>query len=129
MTGVGRAGFNIGVGTLLFLNSDILSTIAGCALIASGLILLYLSKVKNMSDVELNRAMSVYASDRTSYLRDAAPTSVNDSAPIQPDYSSSEVIAQVSHDSRDSYYSSGYDSRHAIGDSYREDQNWNWYQN
>ena len=59
LTGIGKGGFNIFVGTLLFLNegassnNSAMNMIAGWALIASGAAFLFLSKVKNMSDDEM----------------------------------------------------------------------------
>ena len=67
LSGIGKGVFNIFIGTLLFLNhadngkTSIYNTIVGSALIFSGLMFIFLSKVKNMSDEDMTRALSVYA--------------------------------------------------------------------
>ena len=65
LSGLGKGVFNIFIGTLLFLNhagdTDIYNMAMGSALIVSGLIFIFLSKVKNMSDADMTRALSVYA--------------------------------------------------------------------
>ena len=65
MTGVGKGCFNIFVGGIMMFNAvsgaNILYSICGWCLIASGFIFLFLSRVKKMSDEDLERAMSVYA--------------------------------------------------------------------
>ena len=61
LTGMGKGLFNMFVGSLLFVNSDSLMIVAGWAMIASGLIFIFLSRVKKMSDDDLNRAISLYA--------------------------------------------------------------------
>ena len=53
MTGVGKGIFNAFVGTLLFMNDDTPSIIMGWAMIVSGLIFIFLSKVKKMSDEDM----------------------------------------------------------------------------
>ena len=64
MTGVGKGFFNIFVGSLLFFTNErgkILSTntIMGSAMIFAGLIFIFLSKHKKLSDEDINRAISV----------------------------------------------------------------------
>lgn len=54
LTGVGKGCFNIFVGTLLMVNiDDIISEIMGVIAVASGLLFLFLAKVKHMTDEEL----------------------------------------------------------------------------
>jgi hypothetical protein len=67
LSGIGKGVFNIFIGTLLFLNHDssggtgLYNELMGGALLVSGLIFIFLSKVKNMSDEDMTRALSVYA--------------------------------------------------------------------
>ena len=66
LTGVGKGVFNIFVGTVLFLDQDdLLFTIMGWAMILSGIIFVFLSKVKNMTDEDLDRALSIYSDGKT----------------------------------------------------------------
>lgn len=53
LTGIGKGFFNIFVGTLLLLNGDTASFLMAWAMIGSGFALLFLSKVKKMSDEDL----------------------------------------------------------------------------
>ena len=60
MTGIGKGLFSIFTGTLLLINVDSsASTIMGYAMILVGCILIFLSKFKNMTDDQMNRAMSL----------------------------------------------------------------------
>ena len=61
LTGLGKGLFNIFVGTLLFLNNNVMSNILAFSMIGSGIVFLFLSKVKKMSDEDLQRALSVMA--------------------------------------------------------------------
>ena len=69
MTGLGKGFFNMFVGTLLFLNGDTASDLMGWAMIISGCIFIFLSRVKNMSDSDLERAMSVYADNNKAVMK------------------------------------------------------------
>ena len=60
LTGMGKGFFKIFVGLLLFINNTTPTDIMGAAMIFSGGILIFLSKYKNMSDDDLNRALSLY---------------------------------------------------------------------
>ena len=64
MTGVGRGLFNIFVGSLLFFTDQSNSTFTlaffmGWFIMIGGLIFLFLSKFKQLSDEDINRAVSV----------------------------------------------------------------------
>ena len=62
MTGFGRGCFNIFIGTMLFVfdeQSSFKTFILGWAMILGGLIFIFLSKFKNISDEDLQRAVSV----------------------------------------------------------------------
>ena len=72
MTGIGKGLFNVFVGTLLFLNADTMSYIMGGAMILSGFVFLFLSKVKNMSDDDLHRALSVYADQNKAQMKNSS---------------------------------------------------------
>ena len=78
MTGVGKGIFNCFVGTLLFLNEDDgAATIMGWAMIGSGCAFIFLSKVKNMSDDDMQRALSVYGEANKKAMRQAAVKTAN----------------------------------------------------
>ena len=78
MTGIGKGLFNVFVGTLLFLNADTMSYIMGGAMILSGFVFLFLSKVKNMSDDDLHRALSVYADQNKAQMKKKGAKFAND---------------------------------------------------
>ena len=60
MTGMGKGFFNVFVGSLLCsINKELLNLIMGPCIMGSGLIFIFLSMFKNMSDDELQRAVSV----------------------------------------------------------------------
>ena len=109
LTGVGKGAFNIFVGTLLFLNEGakadgaVMNLIAGWALIASGLAFLFLSKVKNMSDDEMQRALSVYADQQKAGMKqgakDFAHNHKDDAKKLA--YDNKDVIAAVAYDNKD----------------------------
>ena len=113
LTGIGKAFFNIMVGTLLFLNAGVVSQISAWALIVAGLLFLYLSKVKQMSDVDLNRAMSVYAENNTSYLKNSAKKYAHEHKDDirQAAIDHKDVIAQVAYDNREAIDQVAYDNR------------------
>ena len=70
MTGVGKGIFNIFVGTLLFLNEDDgACKLMGWAMIGAGFAFIFLSKVKNMSDDDMVRALSVYGEQNKKAMR------------------------------------------------------------
>ena len=103
MTGVGKGLFNIFTGTLLLLNvGSTASTIMGYSMIASGLVFIFLSKFKNMSDDEMIRALSLQTSEKN-MAKGAAKKLATDNK---------EVIAKVA-----------YDNREVIGNAYMENQN------
>ena len=60
MTGMGKGLFNIFVGSLLCsIDGGLLNLIMGPCIMGSGVIFIFLSMFKNMSDDELQRAVSV----------------------------------------------------------------------
>jgi hypothetical protein len=63
MTGIGKGLFNIFVGSILLniglSDSSILNKVMGPCIMGSGFIFLFLSLFRNMSDEELQRAVSV----------------------------------------------------------------------
>merc|ERR1712070_1201057 len=66
LTGMGKGLFNVFIGTLLFLNDPEeinASTFLGCAFLISGCIFMFLSKFKNMTDSDLQRATSLYGKE------------------------------------------------------------------
>lgn len=63
---MGKGTFNIFVGLLLLVDTSdgstkVMDNIAGYAIIASGCIFIFLSKIKNMKDEDIHRAISVMA--------------------------------------------------------------------
>ena len=62
MTARGKGFFNIFVGSMLFINTskkNVLTIIMGVIIMAAGLLFLFMSLCKKMSDDEVNRAVSV----------------------------------------------------------------------
>ena len=107
MTGVGKGLFNMFTGTLLLLNvGSTANSIMGYAMIASGLVFIFLSKVKNMSDDDMTRALSVQRSEKNA-MKGAATKAGKKLATDNKD-----VIAKVA-----------YDNREVIGNAYIENQN------
>ena len=89
MTGTGKAVFNIFVGTLCFItNQKVTSYLMGTAMILAGFIFIFLSKYKEMSDEDLNRAVSV---SRGSVNAALAKTAMNNK----------EAMQQVAYDNRE----------------------------
>ena len=125
LTGVGKGTFNIFVGTLLFLDDDALYTLTGWAMIASGLIFIFLSKVKNMTDDDLNRALSVYSSDvKDKVKKKAVSVAKNNKETIaKVAVDNKDVIAQVAYDHREQLAQAAYDNREALADAYIQNQN------
>ena len=83
LSGIGKGLFNIFIGTLLFLNhdssgkTDIWNMAMGGGLIVSGFAFIFLAKVKNMSDEDMTRALSVYADNDRAAAKGAANTTWN----------------------------------------------------
>ena len=77
MTGVGRGIFNIFVGSLLFFTDQSTSTFTlsffmGWFILVSGLIFLFLSKFKQLSDEDINRAISVQKKSVNAHVQNFA---------------------------------------------------------
>lgn len=89
---MGKGFFNLFVGSLMLINKDLFSIIVGCCLIGSGLLFLFLSKVKKLSDEDLQRATSIY----TENLKKEAREGVVDYAKAHKD-----DIKQAAYDNRD----------------------------
>ena len=91
MTGTGKAAFNIFVGTLCFITSQkATSYIMGTAMILSGCVFIFFSKYKEMSDEDLNRAVSVSRGSVNAAL--AKTASNNKDVIYQAAYDNKEVI-------------------------------------
>ena len=88
-TGLGKGVFNFFIGSLLFCIVDpksdhLTENIMGIAMMASGVIFLFLSKVKKMEDEDLVRALSVYAeSDKGNMKKKAKQTAHNNKDKIK----------------------------------------------
>ena len=76
----------------MLINKDLFSIIVGCCLIGSGLLFVFLSKVKKLSDEDLQRATSIY----TENLKKEAREGVVDYAKAHKD-----DIKQAAYDNRD----------------------------
>ena len=135
LSGIGKGVFNIFIGTLLFLNhdsagkTDIYNLMMGSALIVSGLIFIFLAKVKNMSDEDMTRALSVYAdADKNSASNVASNTwnnhkgDVKDAA-MKAAVNNKDVIAQVARDNKEVVGQVAYDNKEIIADAYINNQN------
>ena len=76
LTGVGKGTFNIFVGGLLFVTDAregfSLDTVMGIAMVAAGLVFLFLSIVKKMSDDELQAAITGMAAKDTTKMKASA---------------------------------------------------------
>ena len=124
MTGVGKGVFNMFVGTLLFLNEEGASNIMGASMVASGLAFLFLSKVKNMSDDDMQRALSIYGEqNKTAMRQQAVKTAKNNKETIkQAAIDNQDVIAQVAYDNRDVVAQAAYDNREMLAETYVKKQ-------
>jgi len=92
LTGMGKGCFNLFVGSLILINDDPFSIIVGFSLIGSGILFVFLSKVKKLTDEELQRATSIY----TENLKKEAREGVVDYAKAHKD-----DIKQAAYDNRD----------------------------
>ena len=66
LTGIGKGVFNIFIGTLLFLNKPgefSPSAVLGWMFVVSGLLFIFFSKFKKMTDADLQRATSLYGAE------------------------------------------------------------------
>ena len=116
LTGIGKGLFNIFVGTLLFTNGDSLSYLIGWAIIAAGCVFLYLSMAKNMSDEDLERALSVYAEKNKTAVKETGKK-------IATDKKTKEVIAKVANENKEHIANAAYNNREFLADAYIESQN------
>ena len=123
MTGVGRGFFNIYVGLLMFFtNGDgkWVSYIMGFAMIGAGLIFLFLSRFKNVSDEDINRAVSV---QKKSVFNSFGTVAKNNEAAIkQAAWDNRDVIGQVAYDNRDVIAKAAYDNRELLADQYQRNR-------
>ena len=126
LTGPGKGIFNIFVGSLLFVNSsNLMFVLLGWAMIASGLIFIFLSKVKNMTDEDLNRALSVYTDDVKKAVKEGSVNFArnNKDAIAKAAYDNKDVIAQVAYDNRDVLAQAAYDNKEMLAEAYIRNQN------
>ena len=130
MTGIGKGCFNIFVGFCLFISTadseNLLNTIMGYCMIVAGLIFLFLSKFKKMSDEDLHRSLSIMVSEKDS-LKKGAKLLGSKSKGLAKDiisnnkeeikqglYDNKEVIAQAAADNPDileDFYKNNPDKR------------------
>ena len=135
LSGIGKGVFNIFIGTLLFLNHDsagktsIYNQAMGAALLVSGLIFIFLSKVKNMSDEDMTRALSVYADADKKGASAAASNTWNNhkddvkGAAMKAAVNNKDVIAQVARDNKEVIGKVAYDNKELIADAYVNNAN------
>ena len=117
MTGVGRGCFNIYVGLLMFLtlgDKVIINYIMGIALIVSGLIFLFLSKFKHMSDEDINRAVSVQKKSVMNAALHHAKSSEN--AIKQAAFDNKDVIAKVAYENKDEIAKAAFENKEFLAD-------------
>ena len=87
-TGMGKGVFNLFVGSLLFTitstpnQSHLVENIMGGAMIGSGCIFIFLSKVKKMEDEDLIRALSVYADADKANMKSGAKKAAHDNKDV-----------------------------------------------
>ena len=97
-----------------------MSSIAGWALIASGAAFLFLSKVKNMSDDEMQRALSVYAEENKASAKknatDFAHNHKDDAKKLA--YDNKDVIAAVAYENKDVLAQAAYDNKEMLAEEY-----------
>ena len=86
-------------------------------MIASGFIFLFLSKVKHMSDDDLQRAMSVYADGNKAAMKKRGSKFASDHK---------DVIAKVAYDNKEVLADAAYDNREMLADAYVQKQNQNY---
>ena len=115
MTGMGKGFFNVFVGSLLCsINTELLNLIMGPCIMGSGLIFIFLSIFKNMSDDELQRAVSVQKSDMMNAGKKALIN--NKEAIYKTAYDNKDVIAEVAYDNRDVIAQAAYNNRELLAD-------------
>ena len=120
LTGMGKGCFNLFLGSLMLINNDIFSKIVAGSLLASGVLFIFLSKVKKLTDEDLQRATSIY----TDNLKKEAKEGVVDYAKShkeeikQAAWDNREVIAQVAYDHKDSIANAAYDNKELLAESY-----------
>ena len=88
-----------------------MSSFMGVAMIISGIIFLFLSKVKNMSDDDLQRALSVYADNNKAAMKRAGSKFASDHK---------DVIAKVAYDNRAVIAEKAYENKEMLTDAYLE---------
>ena len=102
-----------------------MNLIAGWALIASGLAFLFLSKVKNMSDEDMQRALSVYAEQQKSGMKEGAKKFAKDHKEDAKKlaYDNKDVIAAVAYENKDVLAQAAFDNKEMLADEYLKNQN------
>ena len=116
LTGTGKGLFNIFVGSLLFIvnnQATLMQTLMGIGLCVSGLIFLFLSCWKNVSDEELQRAVSV--NTKVAYASVQEVASDNREALGKVAYDNRDLIMQVAVDNKEVAAQVAYENRDTIG--------------
>ena len=117
---MGKGVFNVFIGTLMIINANLFSYIIAGVFIFSGLLFIFLSKFRNMSDEQLQRAASIYADNLKKDAKKGATTFVathkDDIANAA--YDNREVIAQVAYEHRDSIANAAYDNKELLAETY-----------
>lgn len=92
----------------------------GSGLIVSGFIFIFLAKVKNMSDEDMTRALSVYADKDKAAAKGAASKSWNNhkdevkGAAVNAAINNKDVIAQVARDNKEVVGQIAYDNKEVL---------------
>ena len=102
MTGIGKGFFNIFVGSMLFFNGDgtiSASFFMGWAMIIGGCIFIFLSRFRQLSDEDINRAVSI---QKKSVFNAVGTVAHNNQGAIKKAaYDNQDVIGQVAYDNKD----------------------------
>ena len=126
LTGLGKGAFNFFCGLLLLIDDDRWeSRIMAIIMLASGIVFVFLSRCRHMSDEQLQRAMSINtkevkkraAQDSLNYARD------HQDEIKQAAYDNRDVIAQVAYENKDAIAQAAYDNREVIAETYIRNQN------
>ena len=125
MTGLGKGFFNILVGITLFFNSATLSPgyFMAWIMLAGGSIFIFLSRFRQISDEDINRAVSIQKKSVFNAVGNVAQkggqamkNAVYDNREqiAQTAYDNREVIAQTAYDNRELIAQTAYDNREMI---------------
>ena len=126
LTGMGKGCFNIFCGVLCFIDTDYwATTVVGIVMVSSGVLFIFLSRCRHMSDDSLQRAMSINQKAlQKKAMEDSLNYAKNHKEEIaQAAIDNKEVIAQVAYDNRDAIAEVAYDNKELVAETYIRQQN------